>query len=394
MVKPQAIFDQAIHLAEHKHQPPKFVLDKGEIALADFTACASFLLCYQGSADTFKAYRREIERLFQWCLAQKTLKQVIALTREDIQQYIKFIKDPPKSWCSTAHKPRFIGQNPRRQNSDWRPFVARDQKPKLSNSALSAMLAILSTFYTFLQQEQIYQLNPVRMLRQKKRLIQQHQQTSRVTRKLSQLQWQTVMNCARDACISCEQGERSLFILSILYLLSLRISEIAISELHHPTMGDFIQDEHGAWWFKTIGKGNKYREIAVPDALLLALTRFRNSLDLPDLPHKNETFPLIPKIKGNGGIGIRHIRSIVQSSFDQAITLLKARDLMHEARDLSVATVHWLRHTAITADVQNRPIEHVRDDAGHNHSSITDRYIDSDQRARHDSAKNKPLFED
>jgi preprotein translocase subunit SecA len=36
--------------------------------------------------------------------------------------------------------------------------------------------------------------------------------------------------------------------------------------------------------------------------------------------------------------------------------------LIDEAQDLTVATVHWLRHTAISADVENRPREHVRDD--------------------------------
>ena len=132
----------------------------------------------------------------------------------------------------------------------------------------------------------------------------------------------------------------------------------------------------------------------MPDSLLESLARFRQSLGLPELPFIAEDTPLIPKLKGNGGIGIRQIRALVQNCFDQAVTTLKAKGLMQDAQDLSSATVHWLRHTSITADVQNRPIEHVRDDAGHNHASITDRYIDSDQRARHASARNKQLVEE
>lgn len=393
MAKPQAIFDQAQYLIEQKHKPPTHIAKHGAEVVADFTAGISFLLCYQGSADTFKAYRREIERLMQWCLTRNPQKRLTEINREDLQQYIEFIKSPPKSWASTAHKPRFIGSNQRTPNPDWRPFVAKDQTPRLSNSALSAMLAILSTFYTFLQQEQLCVVNPVRLLRQKKRIIQQNQQTKRITRKLSKIQWQTVISCAQDACAHDEQAERRLFILSILYLLSLRISEIAPNELHIPTMGDFIKDDNDSWWFKTVGKGNKYREVAVPDALMVSLSRYRESLGLSPLPHKNENHPLIPKLSGSGGIGIRHIRSIVQQGFDQAIVTLKAKGMMQEAMDLSVATVHWLRHTAITADVQHRPIEHVRDDAGHNHASITDRYIDSDHKARHSSARHKQLIE-
>lgn len=393
MLKPQAIFDQAVYLTNDKQNPPNYIRSQGEDTIQEFKDCISFLLCYKHSQDTFKAYRREIERLMQWCLSRNPKKSIIKLNREELQDYIEFIKSPPKSWVGTAHKPRFTGKLIRTPNLEWRPFVARDQKPKLSTSSLQAMLAILSTFYGFLQQEQICQINPVQTLRQKKRIIQQSQKNQRITRKLTIIQWQTVVKCAQEACIESEAAERSLFILSILYLLGLRISEIAPNELHIPIMGDFFKDEADAWWFKTIGKGNKYREVAVPDALLTALTRYRRSLGLSDLPHKNEALPLIPKLTGDGGIGIRHIRTIVQNCFDQAISVLKAKNLHEEAMDLSVATVHWLRHTAITADVQNRPIEHVRDDAGHNNSSITDRYIDSDQKDRHNSARNKQLIQ-
>ena len=62
-----------------------------------------------------------------------------------------------------------------------------------------------------------------------------------------------------------------------------------------------------------------------------------------------------------------------------------------EAESLRVATVHWLRHTGISEDVKTRPREHVRDDAGHSSSAITDRYIDVELKARAKSAKNKNL---
>jgi hypothetical protein len=60
-----------------------------------------------------------------------------------------------------------------------------------------------------------------------------------------------------------------------------------------------------------------------------------------------------------------------------------------EAERLGDATVHWLRHTGISEDVKHRPREHVRDDAGHGSSAITDRYIDVERAERHASARNK-----
>lgn len=62
-----------------------------------------------------------------------------------------------------------------------------------------------------------------------------------------------------------------------------------------------------------------------------------------------------------------------------------------EAAQLGAATVHWLRHTGISEDVKFRPREHVRDDAGHGSSAITDRYIDVQLQERHASARGKPI---
>ena len=141
---------------------------------------------------------------------------------------------------------------------------------------------------------------------------------------------------------------------------------------------------------KTVGKGNKERDISVSNAMLEALKRYRMSLRLSSLPSPGEAFPLIPKALGKGPIeGARHIRKIVQHCFDQTIERLKKDGFKDDAEMLMAATVHWLRHTGISEDVKTRPREHVRDDAGHSSSAITDQYIDIELRARHASAKKK-----
>ena len=66
--------------------------------------------------------------------------------------------------------------------------------------------------------------------------------------------------------------------------------------------------------------------------------------------------------------------------------------LNDEAEVLRSATVHWLRHTGISDDVKIRPREHVRDDAGHSSSSITDKYIDIELQERARSAKKKVII--
>ena len=402
---PTAIFDQPQFLKNAKNDShiPKPLEHADPDFTYDYHICISFLLCYQGSPDTFNAYRREIERFFQWCLLCEN-KPFKLIGREELYHYINFAKQPPKTWIGTNHHPRFIEKKGLRvANSAWKPFIIKIPKAlkkqdmipenpsfQLSQSALKSMLAILSTFFTFLQQEQYTQLNPVRLIRQKSSLIQKTQ-VARITRKLTHDQWQMIITSTSNQCIVNTDFERHLFILSCLYLLGLRISELAPNHLHQPTMGDFSPDESERWWFMTIGKGNKLREIAVPDSMLQALKRYRTTLSLTPLPLRKETTPLIPKTKGSGGLGIRQIRNLVQESFDLGIEELTKANQIESAQDLSAATVHWLRHTSITADIKHRPREHVRDDAGHQNANITDRYIDSDRSSRHNSARNKPL---
>ena len=82
----------------------------------------------------------------------------------------------------------------------------------------------------------------------------------------------------------------------------------------------------------------------------------------------------------------------MQHCFDQAADKVESTGEPHEAESQRMATVHWLHHTGISEDVKRRPREHVRDDAGHSSSAITDRYIDVELKARAQSAKKKPMM--
>jgi len=218
----------------------------------------------------------------------------------------------------------------------------------------------------------------------------------RVTRKLSKLQWHHVISTAQEMAASDSQHERTLFLISTFYLLGLRISELSYQGERLAIMGNFAPDKDGLWWYTTIGKGNKLRDIAVPDELLSALKKYRVSLNLSPLPSRQESTPLLPKLRGKTGLGSRQIRNLVQQVFDFAILKLRALEKIDEADDLETATVHWLRHTAISTDIESRPREHIRDDVGHENASTMDKYIDIDRVARHQSAqfkKLKPKFE-
>lgn len=373
-------------------------------SIEDFKQAQYFLLSYQNNTATFHTYRREVERLLQWAwyIAKKSVRD---LKRTDIEHYITFCQNPPKAWIGLKKVPRFLKKEGQRvPNPDWRPFVATLSKAAyqrgqpltregytLSPKSLREIFTIVSSFYHFLIQEAYTEMNPVLQIRQKSRYFRQHQRKLKV-RRLSELQWHYVIETAEIMAREAIAHERTLFIMTVLYGLYLRISELTAHDRWTPTMGDFYCDPDGLWWFTTVGKGNKARQIAVSDAVLQALRRYRQSLGLSALPSPGDPTALITKQVGKGPItSTSQIRVIVQACFDRARHRLQQDGFLDEADTLLEATVHWLRHTGISEDVKHRPREHVRDDAGHSSSAMTDRYIDIELRARHASSKKKPI---
>jgi len=402
---PHPLFDNLEHFNEGFSLAAQNYLEQLRLpgVWDDYQMAQAFLASYTGSDDTYNSYRREIERLLQWSwlIAGKTIKQ---LDRHDIKSYVEFTQKPPISWIADQYHHRFydyMGQRVR--NPQWRPFVVRTQKAESkqgikrrredyqpSNASIASLFAVLSTFFTYLLQEEYIGANPVQLLRQKSTYIQKHQEY-KVTRKLTETQWLHVIDTIENLADNDERYERHLFVISAFYLLGLRISELAVTERHIPVMGDFAPDKHGYWWFTTVSKGNKVRDVAVPDEMLKTLKRYRESRNLTPLPQRNEQTPILYKLKGRGGLGSRQIRNLVQTCFDHAIQSLKDAGQNDNANDLATATVHWLRHTAISMDVNYRPREHVRDDSGHANAMITDKYIDIDRAARHATARHKRL---
>lgn len=353
-----------------------------------------FLLSYTQSSDTFNTYRREVERFVQWVWFIKKSNAAL-MTRHDIIEYIAFFRSPPHSWISPQHFPRrMIDSQGGGVHPDWRPFVVpRGRDRVVSPNGIKSMLACLSTLYTFLLHEGLVDRNPVQMIKQKKQYI-QSDQSQRIKRRLSPIQWRFVIEVAINRAESEPSFERSLYVLSLFYLLGVRISEIAHHTECAKPMSLFYKDHGGRWWFEAHGKGNKRRDVAVPDAMIQALKRFRVSMGATPLPSVNDFSPLVPKIKGSGGLGARQIRALVAESFDQALLAMMQSGLKDDADALRQATVHWLRHTSISDDVTHRPSEHVRDDVGHADIATTSLYIDVIDEKRHDSAREKPLVPD
>lgn len=411
-VAPKPIIDNLANIGDRRYREAQansvnrfFPGDPLVGAGDDYSLVLQFLVSYGGSTPTFNSYRRELERLLQWSWhIQKT--SIRQLTRDDIVDFISFTHDPPVAWIGTKNVARFIRRDGKRvPNPDWRPFVASISKAEFrsgaspdknaynpSQAAIRATFAVLSSFFDYLVQESLVPGNPVALIRQKSRFLRRDHHPEPV-RRISDLQWDYVLETAElMASEDSDVYERTLFCMTALFAMYLRISELVADERSAPVMGDFKKDRDGNWWFHVTGKGNKHRTVTVSDAMLQALKRYRTSRGLSLLPTPSDTTPLIPKIRGKGPVtSTRQLRLLVQDCFDRTYERMCQDGLKEDAVELKESTVHWLRHTGISEDVRIRPREHVRDDAGHATMATTDRYIESDQRERHYSGKKKPV---
>ena len=223
-------------------------------AVKDYQVALNFLYSYRGSAQTYGAYRRELERLLQWSWFVRE-KAMLKLKRDDIEAFIEFCIKPYKRWIGTKTVARFKLKGGHKQpNKPWRPFdVSLSKKDikagKISNKAdyqfsqagLKALFAILSSFYNYCLQEEVTQVNPLALIRQKSKFIRK-ESTQPAIRRLSNKQWQTVVKVAKAMAIKDNVHERTVFILVCLYAMYLRISELTAHERWTPTMGDFFKD--------------------------------------------------------------------------------------------------------------------------------------------------------
>ena len=396
--------------------PGSYPKDKAESVIEDYRASLDFLLAFAASPETFKSYRREVDRFLIWLWNVRKIG-LSEVARHDIEDYLDFCKNPPLEWRDTEIRRRFIDlEGLRKPNPDWRPFVV--QVPKAvrkggkevsredwsqSNASFKATLRILRAYCQFLVDHDFLDKNPVAQLKTKYR-AETKQQREVVVRRLTYTQVRSLFEALglRAKTLSDEHYERILFILSCMVGMYLRISEIASIGERQPTHGHFRQIIHEvdgivtkSWWFSVLGKGNKKREIPVSDELMQALARYRVSQNLPPRPTGHETRPLFPKLIGKGGItSTRHVRMMLQEIFDHAHHLLVAQGKDDEAQALQSCTAHWLRHTGISIDVMNRPLAHVRDSAGHSSLAVTGIYIGNDPLEAYLTAKSSHLLPD
>lgn len=299
----------------------------------DCEAIDCWLAEFEDSPQTFRNYRKEVERLLLWA-ARERKKPLSSLMREDFQAYQQFLSDPqPASyWC---------GPRAERTSIQWRPF-----KGPLSESSQRQALIVVNALLSYLVDAGYLSGNPLSLIRRRnKKLRPETQEALAQERFLDQATWNIlksyISELPRETNRQIATYERTRFLFHFLYLLAPRVSEVS----SHP-MNSF-REFRGKWWWFAIGKGNKKAKVPVNNEMLDALMRYRRFLELPDLPAESDSSPLLRSIKGTNGITPNMVYRIVKSTVSGAAETIQDTAPI-QAEKLNKASTHWFRHTSVT----------------------------------------------
>ena len=355
------------------------------------------------SEHTYTRFRNETERFLLWAFLVKN-KPIDTYKKSDILEYADFCWKPPVSWIAAHNHERFtFHQSYFNSNKSWRPFKLQapknqankevdKKKYKPSQQTLNSTFTGIISLFNFLMGEELVLGNPAQIAKKDcKHFITESQ--IKEPKRLTEDQWQYVLDTAIDMADSNPLYERNLFIVASLKVLFLRISELSERKEWSPEMKHFWQDSDSNWWLRAYGKGRKIRDISVPTDFLVFLKRYRSSRNLTPLPDGNDKSVLIEKIRGQGGMTSRHLRRLVQDTFDQAYKRMSKAYSASKARKLKEATTHWLRHTGASMEIERgRALKDLSEDLGHASMATTDTvYVQTENKVRAESGKSRKV---
>jgi site-specific recombinase XerD len=355
------------------------------------------------SLHTYDRFRSEIEKFLLWTFIEKKIP-IDELKKTDILEYADFCWKPLVNWIGNSSQERFKQKNSYFiANELWKPFkiqMAKSQdfkevekkKYRPSQQTLTSTFTAIIVFYNYLMGEELCYGNPAQIAKKDCKHFISDAQVKEVKR-LSNSQWQYLLDTAVSMADEDPLFERNLFVVASLKTLFLRISELSERESWSPVMGHFWQDEDENWWLKIYGKGRKLRDTTVPPDFMPFLIRYRLSRKLSGFPTSGDNNVLVEKVRGQGGMTSRHLRRLVQCVFDQAYIRMKRVEGENKSIKLKEATTHWLRHTGASMEIERgRALKDLSEDLGHASMATTDTiYVQSENKMRAESGKKRKV---
>lgn len=324
-------------------------------ATTDAEAVAAWLAGYR-SAATFRAYRKEAERLLFFCSQRGiTLHE---LSYEDLLGFSAHLLNPPPDWIAKAKVPR--------TDPAWRPMLG-----PLAPGPHRMAIIVIRKMLRWLKDAGYLDRNPGELIKPGR-----GPSEAEITRYLPLEAIGFI-----DAAIAtlpdkngaqARQKARAGFLFSLFYETGIRLSEGV-----HATMGDMVRDHEGFWALYVLGKGEvEKRPVPVSNRLLADFKAYREAFDCTALPAPGDPSPLIFKLKGKGSITQEACGDAIKLTFLEAADLAQAADRLEIAYALRQASTHWLRHSCMSHLLDDgADIKIVQAIARHQSIATTGRYL-------------------
>ena len=331
----------------------------------DWMAIHAWLSLHEAPA-TWRAYRKEAERVLLWAVVQLG-KPMSSLTTEDAIAYRTFLRDP-------TPKARWVGPHRRRTDPDWRPFTG----PLTPRSAAYA-LTVVKNLFGWLVDQRYLMANPFSGVKvrgaDKTRIVD-------ISHAFTDSEWTLVRTIANDLEKKHgweeEAAHRARFILDFSYATGLRPGELVAL-----TLGQIELDAGGDWWINVVGKGSKAGTVALPPLGLTALGRYLDRRRVIFDPHRwDHKAPILATLKGEMCLSATRLWAIMHRTFESVATACLSLPRPQEAlaAKLRQASPHWMRHThASHALSKGADLMSVRDNLRHASIATTSIYLRAEE---------------
>jgi site-specific recombinase XerD len=332
----------------------------------DIEAVRCWLKRHNNNTHTLSAYYKESRRLLLWCVYERglTLGQ---LKVQDVETYFTFLKSPPAHWCEGGARPT---------SEQWRPL-----KGALSESACRMSMRTLNALFNYLVEADYVRTNPLKLLNSALvRTLDQEIQKYKVWERMLEVdEWEAVQQVlhtmSAETLTEIDNKMRTQFLFALLYLLGLRINEVALSSWNA------FRKREGSWWFFIKGKGGKPGHVPVNDQLLSYVKSYRLHLGLPPLPHLEETKNLFISKKTKRPLKVRQLYGLVKAVGQNASTAFEDKPL--KKKKLEQLSPHWLRHlSASHQDKAGIPVTVIQANHRHRSSQTTQIYLHAEDALR------------
>jgi integrase/recombinase XerD len=354
-------------------------------ARTDLEAIESWLREYEDSPQTFRAYRKEVERFLNWLVLVAQVP-FSAVMREHIADYQRFLADPQPAelWCA----PRYL----RRTEPGWRPFEG-----PLTLQSQGLALSVLGSLFGYLR-DLGYLLGSPLMRKRRARGRTGAQSTSARKKRSPAKRAQryippALMTQVLDTLTALAEAEppgrrkleleRALFVVRFLANTGLRRAELASAKLEDL---DVVQDAEGnsVRILHILGKGAREREVVLTPASLEALTRYHAQYDIASF--SGVAAPILLSITGSNFQSLAPLEEsqvyrFVQEAFEWAADALEAAGELAvvELERLRATTPHWMRRTYATLCLERGiALKHLQTQLGHRSASTTLGYQSSE----------------